>query len=88
MFSLETCAKNGGIFNNQFTANLPSNLPVKFNYVNRLRFDRTMAMSLWPHFLVHRVDTLKREVNKLVLVSSASISQTALNNDKETTSVL
>jgi len=47
-----------------------------------------MAMSLWPHFLVHRVDTLKREVNKLVLVSSASISQTALNNDKETTPVL
>jgi len=31
------------------TANLPKNLPVK-NFFNRLRFDRIMVMSLWPHF--------------------------------------
>ena len=31
------------------TANLPGNLPVK-KFVNRLRFDRIMVMSLWPVF--------------------------------------
>ena len=30
------------------TANLPRNLPVKKNFLNRLRFDRIMVMSLWP----------------------------------------
>jgi len=39
----------GGIFNNVFTANLPRKLPLK-KIENRLRFDRIMAMSLWPHF--------------------------------------
>jgi len=36
--------------NNRFTENLPRNLPVKKNLANRLRFDRIVAMSLWPHF--------------------------------------
>ena len=44
-----TYARCGEIFNNHFTANLPKNLSVK-NMVNRLRFGRIMAMSLWPHF--------------------------------------
>ena len=39
------------MFNNQLTTNSPSNLPVKNRFLNRLRFDRVMAMSLWPHFL-------------------------------------
>jgi len=39
---------------NLFTANLPRNLPVK-KIENRLRFDRIMAMSSWPHFLAHPV---------------------------------
>jgi len=41
-------AKCGGIFNIHLTANLPRNLPVIF--LNRLRFDRIMVMSLWPRF--------------------------------------
>jgi len=44
-----TYARCGGILNNDFTADLPRNLPVKKSE-NRLRFDRIMAMSLWPHF--------------------------------------
>jgi len=40
--------------NAHLTANLPRNLPVK-TVLNRLRFDRIMAMSLWPRFLAHPV---------------------------------
>ena len=36
--------RNGGICKDQFTANSPGNLPVK-SFVNRLRLDRTVAMS-------------------------------------------
>ena len=43
-----TYPRSGGIFNNHFIANLPRNFPVK-NFVKRLRFDRIMAPSLWPH---------------------------------------
>jgi len=42
---------SGGIVNNDFTANLLKKSSVK-NLVNRLKFDRIMAMSLWPHLLV------------------------------------
>jgi len=52
--SVATCARCGGIFNMRLTANLPRNLPVKF-FLNRLRFDRIMVMSPWPHFLAHPV---------------------------------
>ena len=45
--SVATYARCGGIFNIHLTANLPRNLPVK-NFLNRLRFDRSMAMSLCP----------------------------------------
>ena len=51
---MATYARSCGIFNNHFTANLPSNLPVK-KYCKFLRFDRIMTMSLWPHFLAHPV---------------------------------
>jgi len=47
--SAATYASSGGIFSNQFTANLPKNLPVTKNE-NLLRFDRIVAWSLWPHF--------------------------------------
>jgi len=47
-------ARNGGIFNNQFTANLTVNLPVK-KCVNRLRFDRIMAIVCRLTFLAHPV---------------------------------
>jgi len=46
--SVATYAKCGGIFTIFLTANLPRNLPVIF--LNRLRFDRIMVMSLWPAF--------------------------------------
>jgi len=37
------------IFNNHFTANLLQNVPVK-KIENQLRFDKIVAMNLWPHF--------------------------------------
>jgi len=51
--SVATYARCGGILNIHLTANLPGNLPV--NFFNRLIFDRSMVMSLWPRFLAHRV---------------------------------
>ena len=38
------------------TANLPRNLPVQVVFLNQLRFDRIMVMSLWPTFLAHPVE--------------------------------
>jgi len=46
--SVATYARCGGIFNNDFTANLLRNLLV-IKVENRLIFDRIMAVSLWPH---------------------------------------
>ena len=37
-----------GCFYMHLTANLPRNLPVNF-FLNRLRFDRIMVMSLWNY---------------------------------------
>jgi len=42
------------------TANLLRNLPLKKKFVNRLRLDRSMVMSLWPRFLAHHVDVAMR----------------------------
>ena len=53
--SVATYARCGGMFNIHLTANLLRNLPVKKKFVNRLRFDRIMVMSLWPRFLAHPV---------------------------------
>jgi len=50
--SVATYAKCGGIFNIHLTTHLSRNLPV--NFFNRLRFDRIIVMSLWPHFLAHQ----------------------------------
>ena len=47
--SVATYARCGGIFNIRLTANLRRNLQVK-NFVNRLRFDRIIVMSLWLRF--------------------------------------
>jgi len=47
--SVATYARCGGIFNIHLTANLLRNLPGK-TFLNRLRFDRNMVMSLWPRF--------------------------------------
>jgi len=51
--SLATYARCGGIFNIRLTTNFPRSLPVKIFFPNRLRFDRMVVVSLWPHFLVH-----------------------------------
>ena len=47
---MATYASNGGNCNSQFTANVPRNLAVK-KIVNQSRFERIMAMILWPHFV-------------------------------------
>jgi len=52
--SVATYARSGGIVDNRFTANLPRNLPVK-KIAKRLRFDRIVAVILWPYFLAHPV---------------------------------
>ena len=44
-----TYARCGGICNTHLTTNLPRNLPVNF-FLNQLRSDRIMVMSLWPRF--------------------------------------
>ena len=52
--SVTTGGRCGGIFHIHLTANLLGNLPLKF-FLNWLRFDRIMVMSLWPTFLAHPV---------------------------------
>jgi len=52
---MATYARYRKIACKQFTANLPGNLPVKI-FLNRLRFDRIMLISLCSHFLRHPVD--------------------------------
>jgi len=52
--SVATYARCGEIFNIRLSANLPGNLPVK-KFINRLRIDRIMVMSLWSRFLAHPV---------------------------------
>ena len=47
--SVATYARCGGIFNIHLTANLLRNLALNF-FLNRLRLDRSMVMSLWPRF--------------------------------------
>jgi len=47
--SVATYARCGGIFNTRLSTNLQRNLPVNF-FLNQLRFDRIMAMSLRLHF--------------------------------------
>jgi len=54
--SVATYARCSGIFNMHLTANLRKNLPVK-KFVNRLRFNRIMVMSLWSRFLAQTVHT-------------------------------
>jgi len=53
--SVATYARCDGIFGTCLTANLPSYLPAKKNFLNRLRTDRIMVMTPWPHFLAHPV---------------------------------
>ena len=56
--SVATYARCGGIFDIHLTASLPRNLPVK-TFLNRLRIDRIMVMSLglvfWPTLYFVRV---------------------------------
>ena len=47
-----------GFLINQFTANLPG-FPLRKNE-NRLKFDRIIATSLWPHFLALSVEILSK----------------------------
>jgi len=45
-----TYARCGEIFNIHLPTNLQRNLPLKKLFLNRYRFDRIVAMSLWTHF--------------------------------------
>ena len=45
--SLARCSGSASI---HLTTNLPRNFPVNIFLKNRLRLDRIMVMSLWPHF--------------------------------------
>jgi len=45
--SVATYARCSGIFSIFLTANLPTNIPVK-NFLNQLRFDRSMVPLFWP----------------------------------------
>jgi len=57
--SVATYARcDGSLKNIHLTTNLPRNFAAK-NIFNRFRFDRIMVMSLWPHFLAHRVIRLE-----------------------------
>jgi len=57
--SVATYARCGAMFNIHLTANLLRNLPVKI-FVNWLGIDRIMVTSLWPRFLAHPVNILRR----------------------------
>ena len=46
-FTEKNHTRSNGIVNNEFTPNLPRNLPVKKKLESRLRFDR--IMSFWSH---------------------------------------
>jgi len=46
--SVATYARCGGVFDIPLTANLPTNLPVKKIFLNQLRIDRIVVMSLCP----------------------------------------
>jgi len=39
-----------GFFDIRLTANLPRNLPQKKKFLNRLRIDKNMVMSMWSRF--------------------------------------
>ena len=61
--SVATYARCVGMFNSHLAANFLRNLSVKKNFVNRLRFDRIMVMSLLPSFfgppcILHTVSNL------------------------------
>jgi len=63
-------------FDIHLTANLPRNLPVK-NFLNRLRIDKIMVMSLWPRFLVHPVFSIN--ATPAASVSTAGLTVAAKN---------
>jgi len=64
--SVATYARCGGIFNIHLTTNLPRNLPVIF--LNRLRFDRIMVMTLWTHFFGRPCRCRRRRMPLLLLL--------------------
>ena len=53
--SVATYARCGGIFNMHFGCKFTKEASSEKKFLNRLRFDRIMVMSLWPRFLAHPV---------------------------------
>jgi len=64
--SVATYARCCGMFIIHLTANFLRNLPVRKKFVNRLRFDRIMVMSLWPRFLALPVDITVEDLQYLL----------------------
>ena len=61
-----------GFLNNPFTANLLENLPVKIE--NRLRFNRRVAMSLWPRFYWPTLHVRRRRCGLFATVTATTCS--------------
>jgi len=75
--SAATYARCGGIFNIHLTTNLPRNLPVIF--LNRLRLDRIVVMSLWPTILAHPVDEIQTNDVFKTCLCSVQLPTSAVN---------
>ena len=71
--SVATCARRVEFFNSRFTANLQTNLPT----VNRLRFDKIMAVSFGPSCIAS-CGTMNLLVNcsTKTMISSADMAMT------------
>ena len=77
--SVAIYARCGGIFDIHLTANLPGNLPAK-NFLNRLKIDRIMVISLWPRFWP-TLYVVGRKITKVVVVSgSRGLQKTELQD--------
>ena len=63
--SVATYARCCGMFIIHLTANFLRNLSVRKKFVNRLRFDRIMVMSLWPRFLALPVDITVEKISSI-----------------------
>jgi len=61
-----------GFLNNLFTANLLENLPVKIE--NRLRFNRSVVMSLWPRFYWPTLHVRRRRCGLFATVTATTCS--------------
>jgi len=80
--SVAIYARCSGIFNIYLTTNLPRTIPVIKNW---FRFDRTVAMSLWPTFLPTLYTMYNNSVQfqtALSVITSSEMSRSSAKTDK------